>query len=323
MQTLRICLAVVALLPSLLMAKAYLTTFATAEIGPRPFADAITYLAAGERLNVGHGLYAFQPGDRPLFVYPPGSKSPLLSPPPIAAPWRILAAVPFGFELWVVGAWLSLLGTMAYLVFRIGWPAAAVCALFYQPIGEQLAVANMTSFFPALLVVSWQFRTSGWSASALGAIAVLKLAPITTVGWAIRRPGRARWAIGTAAILALAGALAAGPMSYGDYLGVATSSISSPFSLATQLGIPWLSVAILLAGFAAGFLIRNDALAFAMAITAFVAGNPALYGASLVPLIAVLAPLLDANSSGCSTGGRTDGTRGGLRTDTTERSVAS
>ncbi len=62
-----------------------------------PFADANTYLAAGERLNDGHPLYALQPGDRPVLLvgeYP----VPLFSPPPIAAIWRPLAIVPFGFR---------------------------------------------------------------------------------------------------------------------------------------------------------------------------------------------------------------------------------
>ena len=33
--------------------------------------DAFTYLAAGERLNAGHPLYAVSPGDRPVGLEPP------------------------------------------------------------------------------------------------------------------------------------------------------------------------------------------------------------------------------------------------------------
>ena len=291
--TVRILVVIISLLPSLLMAKAYLTTFSTASEGPGPFADAVTYLAAGERLNAGHDLYRFGPGDRPLFVYPPTSTAALLSPPPIAAPWRILSAIPFGITLWVIAAWIALLGTMAYLVFRIGWPAAVACAAFYPAVGEQLAVANVAAFFPGLLVASWRFRDHPKSGVATGAMAVLKLAPATMLGWLLGRHRKGLiWAAAAILALILMGVVAAGPGSYAEYLSVATASISSPFSLSAQLGIPGLSLTILAVGFGAGALIRSESLAFAFAIVASVAGNPALYGAGLVPLLAILAPLI-------------------------------
>ena len=55
---------------------------------------AYVYLAAGERLNAGHPLYALSPGDRPLGMQPPYWTVPLLSPPPIAVLFRPLAALP-------------------------------------------------------------------------------------------------------------------------------------------------------------------------------------------------------------------------------------
>ena len=320
--TLRLCLVVLSLLPSMLMAKAYLTTFSHSDTGPGPFADALTYLAAGERLNVGHDLYTFGPGDRPLFVYPPSSTAALLSPPPIAAPWRLLALSPAGITLWIASGWLCLLGTMAYLVFRLGWPAAIVCALFFRPVGEQLAVVNMTAFFPALLVASWRFRAHPQIGLAIGSMAILKLAPATMFGWlAGSRPRALVWAAGAMTTFLVLGAIAAGPGAYVEYLGVATSPVSSPFSLAIQTGLPWLSMAILVGGLIASFLIRHEGLAFAVAIVASVAGNPALYGASLVPLLALLAPFLDGRSG---TGDRTMrqfGTRRGLPSSDASQNV--
>jgi hypothetical protein len=56
--------------------------------------DAFTYLAAGERLNAGHMLYALSPGDRPVDLNPPYWTVPLLSPPPIAVLFRAFAALP-------------------------------------------------------------------------------------------------------------------------------------------------------------------------------------------------------------------------------------
>src|SRR4030088_3430196 len=64
--------------------------------------DAITYLAAGERLNAGHQLYALAPGDRWVWINPPFWTVPPLSPPPIAVLWRPLAALP---NEWGVGIW--------------------------------------------------------------------------------------------------------------------------------------------------------------------------------------------------------------------------
>src|SRR5438093_1020563 len=57
----------------------------------RPDGDAWNYLAAGERLNAGHPLYALSPGDRPVTLVPPYWSVPLLAPPPIAVAWRPLA----------------------------------------------------------------------------------------------------------------------------------------------------------------------------------------------------------------------------------------
>jgi hypothetical protein len=56
--------------------------------------DAFTYLAAGERLNDGHPLYALSAGDRPVDLHPPFWTVPLLSPPSIAVVLRPFALLP-------------------------------------------------------------------------------------------------------------------------------------------------------------------------------------------------------------------------------------
>ncbi len=71
-----------------------------------PWGDALTYLAAGERLNDSHLLYAWTSGDRPVFMME-RFIAPLISPPPIAAIWRPLAAVPFGLPIWVGACWVA------------------------------------------------------------------------------------------------------------------------------------------------------------------------------------------------------------------------
>ncbi len=90
-----------------LLAKSFLTA------GVRGW-DAITYLAAGERLNAGHDLYALVAGDRRIWVNPPYWTVPLLSPPPIAVVWRPLAALPneWGIGIW----WIANVATIAAVV---------------------------------------------------------------------------------------------------------------------------------------------------------------------------------------------------------------
>src|SRR3954468_15126551 len=56
-----------------------------------PGSDAWNYLAAGERLNAAHPLYALSPGDRAIQLLPPYWTVPLLAPPPITVLWRPLA----------------------------------------------------------------------------------------------------------------------------------------------------------------------------------------------------------------------------------------
>ena len=56
--------------------------------------DSFTYLAAGERLNAGHFLYALLPGDRPVDMHPPLWTVPFLSPPPMGVLMRPFALMP-------------------------------------------------------------------------------------------------------------------------------------------------------------------------------------------------------------------------------------
>ena len=69
--------------------------------------DGSNYYAAGERLNAGHQLYQLQAGDRPVANsdQPNPWSAPLLSPPPIAVVWRVLALLPGDLSkyLWAYG----------------------------------------------------------------------------------------------------------------------------------------------------------------------------------------------------------------------------
>ena len=219
-QIVRGLLVVIAILPSIGFARVAIAPYYDP---PYSFIDANTYLAAGERLNAGHPLYTLLPGDRPVIWVPGTSTAPLLSPPPIAAIWRPIAALPLGYEAWVAACWLAMLGTVAYLVLRGGLPVVLVAIAMSFAIGELLADANVMSFFPGLFVLSWNYRSKPWIGAAIGAMGAIKLAPFVLSGWLI---GERRWralalTVATGLGLFVVGALGAGIGDYVECLGVA------------------------------------------------------------------------------------------------------
>ncbi|MBA2381077.1 MAG: DUF2029 domain-containing protein [Chloroflexi bacterium] len=260
-----------------------------------PFTDATTYLAAGERLNVGHELYRLEPGDRPVLTLPGFFTAPLLSPPPIAVAWRPLSALgTWGWAAWVVAAWIALLGTIVYLVLRVGPPAVLLVFVLSHPIGEQLAVANFNAFVPALYVLLWTLRNRPAAGAIVATVAAIKLAPIGFGGWLL---GRRNWraiavlAAGLA-VLFVVGGLGAGFGSYLEYLGTLPGNRPTALSLSGMVGWAPGSYVLLVAGSLASMAIarRKPRLAFGLAVTAVVLGTPALYASGLVGLLALAAP---------------------------------
>ena len=279
---------------SLGFAYEYLRDYSRAENALDPFTDAITYLAAGERLNAGRELYALGPGDRPVLILDEFT-APLLSPPPIAVIWRPLAATEAGFPGWVIACWIALLGTMCYLIVRVGLPAFGLSLLLGQAIGEQLAVANVTAFFPALLVLSWRYRRDARVGAAIGVMAGLKLAPIAMAGWLAgsRKWTAMGWLALSVSVLIVVGVLGAGAWSYVDYLAAVSGVQPSWLSLPAITGIPWSNYAALVGGAAAAALLSGQPrLSYGVAVAASVFGSPAVYLSSLVPLLALAAPLM-------------------------------
>jgi hypothetical protein len=261
-----------------------------------PFTDATTYLAAGERLNAGHDLYHLQPGDRDVLAWPGLYSSPLLSPPPIAVLWRPLAAVDWGFALWVAACWVALLGTLVYVVLRMGLPALPLAFALSFSIGEQLAVANFNSFMPAIYVLAWRYRDRAASGAFVALGAAVKLSPVAMGGWLL---GTRRWraltglAVSLAAIFVISG-LGAGFGSFVEYLGTLSGNQSTPISMTRLTGIPYATYLVLFGGTLAAIFLgrRLPKASFVVALLAAVLGTPALYASSLVPLLALAAPFL-------------------------------
>ena len=299
----RILLVLLAIFPAVGQARAYLEMFGLPG-DLDPFTDTWTYLAAGERLNAGHSLYGpLLPGDRPVLIDPDfffnGVRTALLSPPTIAAIWRPIAATPLGFDLWIVAAWVAMLGAVAWLVYRTGVVGLLVAFALQEPIGNQLAIANVTAFFPLLLVVIWVHRRKPWIGAVVGLMAAIKIAPAAMFGWSriIRSPRALIWAGGSLVAIGAVVAVTVGIDAIGDYLRLAPNFRPSTLSLSGLTGLPWLTFGVLIAGTCAAALLRNDAISYVVAVVTLVAGTPSLYHAGLVPLLAVAAPLMDATDS--------------------------
>lgn len=291
----RVALAVIVCVLALALAREMLIAWSIPDADLLdPFADANVYRAAGERLNAGHALYELGPGDRPVLILDTFT-APLLSPPPIAVAWRPIVLLPFGFELWNLACAVALLGTVVYLVLRIGLPAAVLAAALFLPIGEQLVAGNVAAFFPGVMVWTWMHRNDPRVGAVIGILAALKIMPGALAGWFVgvhRVPGAVPIAIGMLATTAV-GLAGAGVSGYVDFLGVASSTRPSAMSLSSASGLPWLSFAVLIAGtLASASLWRQPRLSFVVAIVTLVAGSPALYFSTFVLLLAALAPLI-------------------------------
>ena len=310
-RTISLLLVVIALLPGLLMTFGYLKAMADPTDVVEPFSDAITYLAAGERLNAGHDLYRLGPGDRGVLLLPQTGDVPLVSPPPIAVLWRPLAAVPFGFALWIAATWVVLLATVVRLVVRTGALAVVASLVLFDAIAQQLSVANVAAFFPALVVLAWDRRREPWTGALTGAMTALKLSPGTGFGWFVGQRDWARlaWALGGLLALGLVGLVGAGIQPWLDYLGVARQTQPSPESLSGLTGLPWLSSAVLVGGTILAAAVRRDRWSFGIALVASVLGSPALYHAGYIPLLVLTVPVAEALRDRAR---QTAGTRGDL-----------
>src|SRR4051794_6641179 len=146
----------------------------------RHFGDAWNYLAAGERLNAGHPLYALTAGDRPIQILPPYWTVPLLAPPPIAVIWRPLALLGDpAMTLWATAGLLTTLLVGGWLVARGGLTVAIVIAAMAAPLALQSLAGNANGFLFAALVLAWLFRARPAVTGALIALTItVKLTPV-------------------------------------------------------------------------------------------------------------------------------------------------
>ena len=239
--------------------------------------DPWNYLAAGERLNAGHQLYALGPGDRPVVIAPPYWTVPLLAPPPIAVFWRPLAALGEpSMILWGLAGLLGIAGSALFLARR---GALLVVAILAIELWLTVLSGNATALILPMLIGAWEFRDRPWVVGSLIAIAgAVKLLPLVLVLW-LMVTGRWR---ATAATMIVGGIIlavsiaGAGLPAFQDWFATAVTAAPSASALATRFGVAtWVVAAVLSIPVIA--LGRHDRWAFGAAIVATAFGTPAFY----------------------------------------------
>lgn len=168
--------------------------------------DTSNYYAAGERLNAGHSLYAYGPGDRHVLALLFGLPSPYLYPPLMGVLWRPVAAF-LPFEPVIIAWWAagmaSLLGFLVWILWRGGRATAAGCLVLIVPLAITAWSGNVGTFVTIAIVGAWLLLQRGHDRAAgaiIGFTSVLKLSPVF-LGW---------WLLATRRWNALAAAIAVG-----------------------------------------------------------------------------------------------------------------
>jgi len=257
--------------------------------------DAYNYLAAAERLNAGHPLYALSPGDRAVAIQPPFWTAPFISPPFIAVLWRPLAAMPggIGVAIWWLGSMIAILGAILWLARRrpaaTGLAIAALCI----PLAMEVGLGNVNGYLLAGAVALWALRDRPWSGGILGVMIAVKIWPVALALWLVgqRRWEALAWTAGSLAICALISLAGAGWANHVAYLGVAAGIHPSAFSLTWQLGIPWLWAAVLVLGLALIVVVRSRPdWSYRLAILTMILGTPVVNPNTYAILLAAISP---------------------------------
>lgn len=259
-----------------------------------PIHDAITYLAAGERLNAGHLLYALSPGDRIVDTTPAFFTAPLLSPPLVAVLWRPLAALPDPLG---VGIWLAIhaLAMIALISFAVrSWTACLLVVLISMGVAIELVTGNLTGLLAAGYALVWLKRERPWVGALIAFMAALKLLPVVFVGFLVCRRdvrGLGWFVLGGIACAAIV-VVGAGAGSFADYLHVAQSSLPQPWSLPYYLGVPWIAPVLLAAGTIAAALLP-ERWSYRLCVLTVLVAAPTFGPAYLIVLVDLLVPNAD------------------------------
>jgi hypothetical protein len=278
--------------------------------------DSFTYLAAGERLNAGHLLYALSPGDRLVGFEPPFFTVPLLSPPPIAVLFRPLAAIPneIGVYVWWIATILVLAGVILWMLRERPILVGLAVLVLSIPIVYQIGVGNLNGLIVAGIVLAWYLLTRGRDTAAGATFALMtafKVTPGIFLWWLItqRRWDAFRAFVVTGLVVLLISVLGAGLQAHLEYLGIARQTATagttylSLAGAARYIGVPveianLLPMAAILVGAVVIWLLRDrPGPAYIAAILTLILGSPVVQITWFTILLAALAPIVWPMSS--------------------------
>jgi hypothetical protein len=273
--------------------------------------DSFTYLAAGERLNAGHMLYALSPGDRPVGFEPPFFTVPLLSPPPIAVLFRPLAALPMeiGVYIWWIATIVVLAAVILWMLRERPIVAGLAVLALSIPIVYQIGVGNLNGLIVAGIVGGWYLLTRRRDLAAGAVFALMtafKVTPGIFLWWLItqRRWDAFKAFVVTGLVVLAISVLGAGVQAHLEYLGIARQTAAagttylSLAGAARYLGVPvevanLLPTVSIMLGVAAVWLLRaRPGAAYGAAIVTMIAGSPVVQITWFTILLGVLAPII-------------------------------
>lgn len=256
--------------------------------------DATTYLAAGERLNAGHQLYALSAGDRFVQLSPPFVTVPLLYPPFIAVIWRPLAVAG---EMARIGWWLSAafatLAVVGYVTARANAWSLILLLFLSIGIGEEIVVGNLDGYILIGLALVWLYRDKAWSGAILALMVAVKAAPVVLGVWVI---GQRRWGVTVVAIVTGLVCLGLGIWFAGwpahlEFLHIASGIYPSRISMSGITGQQWVTTVALGLGASAVWVSRSRVgLSFGLAVLTMVVASPVVNVHTVVVLVALLLP---------------------------------
>lgn len=273
--------------------------------------DAFTYLAAGERLNDGHLLYALSPGDRPVDLKPPLWTVPLLSPPPIAVLFRPLALLPndLGPYVWWAVCIASIVVTTLVMMRRRPILIGLAVLVLSIPIVYDIGVGNLNSLLLGGIAGAWYLlirRHDSGAGVVIAGMTALKLTPVVLAWWLItqRRWTAVRAFVVGGLMIAAVSVLGAGLSAHLEYLGIVRQTSTAGTTDLSLAGIArfvgadpalagLLPVVALLAGFIAiWFLRERPGPAYAVAVVTMLLGSPVVNINWFTVLLAALAPVV-------------------------------
>ena len=267
--------------------------------------DGVTYLAAAERLNAGHGLYSLVPGDRLVAGF--GTECcpfPLMSPPPIAVLWRPIALLgpEAALLIWDWVNAVSIVATVGLLMVRLPLATGIFTVLLSLPLAQETLLGNVNGILLVGIAAVWLLGRSGRFALAGAVIAVMaavKLWPAVLIVWFVSQ-GHYRALKGFLAgalVMALTSLVGAGWMAHIDYLGTVIPATAGQAPLATMvraatgIDVPWIGYAVLGAGMVEVWALRaRPRVAWATVVLTMVFGSPVFHVGTLVLLFGALVP---------------------------------